>query len=102
MIPAVNTCVFVGNTAAPPRSDSAHHCRFRLAVDRNTLGGGHSVTWISVVADGDLADYCLANLSKGTAVHVEGELRTYSVVSDTGQRVLAHSVHARKVQLISA
>jgi single-strand DNA-binding protein len=93
---------YLGNDPQPIHAESgAEGARFSLAVNRvwtDTSGQRQEETdWFTVVAWGRLANHCLAHLSKGSLVFVDGRPRIQRWTNTEGQQREQFQVLAERV-----
>jgi single-strand DNA-binding protein len=107
-LPNLNRVMMVGNLTKDPdlRSTSAGIpvANFRIAANRrfkdNAGEWREDVCYIGVVAWQKLAESCAARLQKGSAIYVEGELRSRSLESDDGRKRNIIEIRAHHIQFL--
>lgn len=107
-LPNLNRVMIVGNLTKDPELRSTSTgipvSNFRIAANRrfrdNSGEWREDVCYIGVVAWQKLAESCAAKLQKGSAVYVEGELRSRSLDSEGGQKRNIIEIRAHHVQFL--
>ena len=105
----LNTVTVAGNLGAAPTirttADGTSVANFRIAtneyVGRNEDGSAKFHTeWHTIVCWGPLAEAVANRLAKGSAVYVEGALRTRSFEDTTGTQRRVTEIKAIRVQFL--
>ena len=105
----LNTVTVAGNLGAAPTirttADGTSVANFRVAtneyVGRDANGAPKFHTeWHSIVAWGPLAENVARRLEKGSAVYVEGALRTRSFEDGSGNQRRVTEIKATRVQFL--
>jgi len=107
-LPNLNRVMMVGNLTKDPdlRATSAGIpvANFRIAANRrfrdNAGEWREDVCYIGVVAWQKLAESCAARLQKGSAIYVEGELRSRSLESENGRKRNVIEIRAHHIQFL--
>lgn len=110
-IPEQNEVFLNGNLTKDPEvrytNAGTAMCRFRLGVNRRykdakTGEFKDDSTFVNVVVWREAAEQCGRRLKKGSAVHIEGRLRSYEYEDKkaVGQKRSGIEVEARKVQIL--
>ncbi len=107
-LPNLNRVMIVGNLTRDPelRATSAGVAvaNFRIASNRRFKDGTgewrEDVCYIGVVAWKRLAESCAAKLHKGSAVYIEGELRSRALESDDGKKRNIIEIRAYHIQFL--
>ena len=107
-LPNLNRVMMVGNLTKDPdlRATSAGIpvANFRIAANRrfkdNSGEWREDVCYIGVVAWQKLAESCAARLQKGSAIYVEGELRSRSLESENGRKRNVIEIRAHHIQFL--
>lgn len=107
-LPNLNRVMIVGNLTKDPdlRSTSAGIpvANFRIAANRrfrdNAGEWREDVCYIGVVAWQKLAESCAAKLQKGSAIYVEGELRSRSLEGEGGKKRNVIEIRAHHIQFL--
>ncbi|UCC81335.1 MAG: single-stranded DNA-binding protein [Candidatus Zixiibacteriota bacterium] len=100
--------MIVGNLTRDPELRSTSTgipvSNFRIAANRrfrdNSGEWREDVCYIGVVAWQKLAESCAAKLQKGSAVYVEGELRSRSLDAEAGQKRNVIEIRAHHIQFL--
>ncbi len=105
----LNNVVVMGRLVADPdiryTPKGTPHCTFRIAVNRRfkdqTSNEWREDTYFFTVSSwGPLADRLSDRLKKGSAVLVQGELRSRSWETQTGEKRSLVEIHGRSIQLL--
>lgn len=105
----LNNVVVMGRLVADPdvryTPKGTPHCTFRIALNRRfkdpTSNEWREETYYFTVSSwGPLADRLSDRLKKGSAVLVQGELRSRSWETQTGEKRSVVEIHARSIQLL--
>lgn len=107
-LPNLNRVMIVGNLTRDPElratSTGVAVANFRIASNRRFKDGAgewrEDVCYIGVVAWKKLAESCAAKLHKGSAVYVEGELRSRALESDDGKKKNIIEIRAHHIQFL--
>jgi len=107
-LPNLNRVMIVGNLTREPElrttSTGIPVANFRIAANRrfrdNSGEWREDVCFIGVVAWQRLAESCAAMLQKGSAVYVEGELRSRSLEAEDGKKRNVIEIRAHHVQFL--
>jgi single-strand DNA-binding protein len=107
-LPNLNRVMIVGNLTRDPELRSTSGgipvSNFRIAANRKFRDNAgelkEDVCYIGVVAWQKLAESCAARLKKGSAVYVEGELRSRSLGSDEGRKKNVIEIRAHHIQFL--
>ncbi len=107
-LPNLNRVMIVGNLTRDPELRSTSTgipvSNFRIAANRrfrdNSGEWREDVCYIGVVAWQKLAESCAAKLQKGSAVYVEGELRSRSLEAENGQKRNVIEIRAHHIQFL--
>ncbi|MCX7835349.1 MAG: single-stranded DNA-binding protein [bacterium] len=108
-MPDVNTVLIAGNLIKDPTirhtTTGTPVSNFIIASNRkfrdNTGQWKEDVCFIGIVAWYKLAEDCAANLSKGSAVLVEGELQSRNLKGDDGSVRTVVEIKARRIQFLN-
>jgi single-strand DNA-binding protein len=104
----LNRVMIVGNLTKDPELRSTTTgvpvVNFRIASNRrfkdNSGEWKEDVCYVGVVAWQKLAESCAARLKKGSAVYVEGELRSRTMDHDDGSRHSMVEIRAHHIQFL--
>lgn len=107
-LPNLNRVMIVGNLTRDPELRSTTSgvpvANFRIASNRRFKDSGgdwkEDVCYVGVVAWQKLAESCAARLKKGSAVYVEGELRSRTMDNDDGTKRSSIEIRAHHVQFL--
>jgi single-strand DNA-binding protein len=107
-LPNLNRVMIVGNLTKDPELRSTTTgvpvVNFRIASNRrfkdNSGDWKEDVCYVGVVAWQKLAESCAARLKKGSAVYVEGELRSRTMDHDDGSRHSMVEIRAHHIQFL--
>ncbi len=107
-LPNLNRVMIVGNLTRDPELRSTTTgvpvANFRIASNRRFKDSAgdwkEDVCYVGVVAWQKLAESCAARLKKGSAVYVEGELRSRTMDSDGGSKRSSIEIRAHHVQFL--
>jgi single-strand DNA-binding protein len=107
-LPNLNRVLIVGNLTKDPElrstSTGVSVANFRIASNRrfkdNSGEWREDVCYIGVVAWQKLAEACADRLTKGSAIYVEGELRSRSLDSDDGNKRNIIEIRANYIQFL--
>jgi single-strand DNA-binding protein len=107
-LPNLNRVMIVGNLTKDPELRSTTTgvpvVNFRIASNRrfkdNSGEWKEDVCYVGVVAWQKLAESCAARLKKGSAVYVEGELRSRTMDHDDGSRHSMVEIRAHHIQFL--
>lgn len=107
-LPNLNRVMIVGNLTKDPdlRATSAGIpvANFRIAANRrfrdNAGEWREDVCYIGIVAWQKLAESCAAKLQKGSAIYVEGELRSRSLEGEGGKKRNVIEIRAHHIQFL--
>jgi len=107
-LPNLNRVMIVGNLTGDPELRSTSTgipvANFRIAANRRFRGNDgqwrEDVCYIDVAVWQKLAESCAARLKKGSAIHVEGELRSRSLEGANGKRRNVVEIRAHHVQFL--
>ncbi len=108
-MPDVNTVLIAGNLIKDPTirhtTTGTPVSNFIIASNRkfrdNTGQWKEDVCFIGIVAWYKLAEDCSANLVKGSAVLVEGELQSRNLRGDDGSIRTVVEIKARRIQFLN-
>jgi single-strand DNA-binding protein len=108
-MPDINSVVIAGNLTRDPSfrktTNGTPVANFWIASNRkfkdNTGQWRENVCYVGVVAWYRLAESCAENLSKGSAVLVEGELQSRSLRTEEGRNRNIVEVKARRIQFLN-
>ncbi len=104
MAASVNTVFLLGNLGRDPEikytQGGSPVTSLSLATNEYSKDGGDRVEWHRVVVFGQSAENCCRYLHKGSAVHIEGSLRTSQWETQTGEKRYVTEVIARRVQFL--
>lgn len=100
--------MIVGNLTRDPElrstSTGVPVTNFRIAANRRFKDSSgewrEDVCYIGVVAWQKLAESCASRLIKGSAVYIEGELRSRSMNSDDGKKRNLIEIRAHHIQFL--
>ena len=106
-IPEINNVVIAGNVIKDPSyrntSKGIAVSNFPVAVKRTFRDKSgnekESICIVGIVAWHKLADICIKNLYKGSAVLIEGELQSRNIVNDE-RKLRIVEVKARQIQFL--
>jgi single-strand DNA-binding protein len=107
-LPNLNRVMIVGNLTKDPELRSTTTgvpvINFRIASNRrfkdNSGEWKEDVCYVGIVAWQKLAESCAARLKKGSAVYVEGELRSRTMDHDDGSRHSLVEIRAHHIQFL--
>jgi single-strand DNA-binding protein len=107
-LPNLNRVMIVGNLTREPElratSTGIPVANFRIAANRrfkdNAGEWREDVCYIGVVAWQSLAESCAAKLQKGSAVYIEGELRSRSLEAEDGKKRNVIEIRAHHIQFL--
>jgi single-strand DNA-binding protein len=107
-LPNLNRIMIVGNLTKDPELRSTTTgvpvVNFRIASNRrfkdNTGEWKEDVCYVGVVAWQKLAESCASKLRKGSAVYIEGELRSRTMDHDDGSRHSLVEIRAHHIQFL--
>lgn len=107
-LPSLNRVMIVGNLTRDPElratSTGVPVANFRIASNRrfkdNSGEWKEDVCYIGIVAWQKLAESCAAKLQKGSAIYVEGELRSRSLEGDNGKKRNVIEIRAHHIQFL--
>ncbi len=107
-LPNLNRVLIVGNLTKDPELRSTTTgvpvINFRIASNRRFKDGSgewrEDVCYVGVVAWQKLAESCAAKLKKGSAVYIEGELRSRNLDSDDGSKRSMIEIRAHHIQFL--
>lgn len=107
-LPNLNRVMIVGNLTKDPELRSTTTgvpvVNFRIASNRrfkdNSGEWKEDVCYVGVVAWQKLAESCASKLKKGSAVYVEGELRSRTLDHEDGTRHSLVEVRAHHIQFL--
>lgn len=107
-LPNLNRVMIVGNLTRDPdlraTTTGVPVINFRIASNRrfkdNTGEWKEDVCYVGVVAWQKLAESCASRLKKGSAVYVEGELRSRTFDNDDGTRRNLLEIRAHHIQFL--
>ena len=107
-LPNLNRVMIVGNLTRDPElratSTGVPVANFRIASNRrfkdNSGEWREDVCYIGIVAWQRLAESCAAKLQKGSAIYVEGELRSRSLESEDGKKRNVIEIRAHHIQFL--
>ena len=107
-LPNINRVVIVGNLTKDPELRSTTTgvpvVNFRIAANRRFKDSQgewkEDVCYVGVVAWQKLAESCAAKLKKGSAVYIEGELRSRTIDGDDGTRWSMVEIRAHHIQFL--
>jgi len=107
-LPNLNRVLIVGNLTKDPElrstSTGVPVANFRIASNRrfkdNSGEWREDVCYIGIVAWQKLAEACADRLTKGSAVFVEGELRSRSLEADDGNKRNVIEIRANYIQFL--
>jgi len=104
----LNRVMIVGNLTRDPElrttSTGIPVANFRIAANRrfrdNAGEWREDVCYIGVVAWQKLAESCAAKIQKGSAVYIEGELRSRSLEAEDGKKRNVIEIRAHHIQFL--
>jgi single-strand DNA-binding protein len=107
-LPNLNRVMIVGNLTKDPElrstSTGVPVANFRIASNRrfkdNSGEWREDVCYIGIVAWQRLAESCAAKLQKGSAVYIEGELRSRSLEGEDGKKRNIIEIRAHHIQFL--
>jgi single-strand DNA-binding protein len=107
-LPSINRVVIAGRLTSDPQLKYTQKgtavVRMRLASNRNYKNGDgewqQEVSYLNVIAWAKLAENCGEYLSKGSAVYVEGRLKSQEWEDSEGNKKSSLDVHADNVQFL--
>lgn len=107
-LPNLNRVMIVGNLTRDPElratTTGVPVVNFRIASNRRFKDSAgewkEDVCYVGVVAWQKLAESCAARLKKGSAVYVEGELRSRTLDSDDGGKRSMIEIRAHHIQFL--
>ncbi|UCE65625.1 MAG: single-stranded DNA-binding protein [Candidatus Zixiibacteriota bacterium] len=107
-LPNLNRVMIVGNLTGAPElrstSTGISVSNFRIAANRRFRDNSgelrEDVCYVGVVAWEKLAESCAAKLQKGSAVYVEGELRSRSLEAGDGKKRNVIEIKAHHIQFL--
>jgi single-strand DNA-binding protein len=107
-LPNLNRVMIVGNLTRDPELRSTSTgipvSNFRIAANRKFRDNAgdlkEDVCYIGVVAWQKLAESCADRLKKGSAVYIEGELRSRSLNSNEGKKRNVIEIKAHHIQFL--
>jgi single-strand DNA-binding protein len=107
-LPNLNRVMIVGNLTRDPElratSTGIPVANFRIASNRrfrdNAGEWREDVCYVGVVAWQKLAESCAARLQKGSAIYVEGELRSRSLEGEGGKKRNVIEIRAHHIQFL--
>lgn len=107
-LPNLNRVMIVGNLTRDPdlraTTTGVPVINFRIASNRrfkdNSGEWKEDVCYVGVVAWQRLAESCASKLKKGSAVYVEGELRSRTFDNDDGTRRNLLEIRAHHIQFL--
>lgn len=107
-LPNLNRVMIVGNLTKDPElratTSGVPVINFRIASNRrfkdNSGEWKEDVCYVGVVAWQKLAESCASKLKKGSAVYVEGELRSRTLDSDDGSKRSLVEIRAHHIQFL--
>ena len=107
-LPNLNRVMIVGNLTRDPElratSTGIPVANFRIASNRrfkdNVGEWREDVCYIGVVAWQKLAESCASKLHKGSAIYVEGELRSRALESEEGKKRNVIEIRAHHIQFL--
>lgn len=106
---SVNKAIIVGNLGKDPESrfmaDGKAVCNFSIATtdswkDKNSGEKKEATEWHRVSAFGKLAEICGEYLKKGSAVYVEGKIKTRKWQDKDGQDRYTTEIIADQMQML--
>lgn len=104
MAASLNMVFLMGHLGAAPELKYSQGgmpiVRMRLATNDRDKDGQETVEWHTVIAFRETAENCAKFLTKGSAVHVEGSIKTHSWETDTGEKRYMTEIIARRVQFL--
>lgn len=108
-MPEINLVMIAGNLTKDPTLRTTRNgtpvANFSIASNRRFRNADHEwqedVCYVGVVAWNRLAESCAANLRKGSAIVVEGELQSKVWDLPDGSTRTAVEVKARRIQFLS-
>jgi single-strand DNA-binding protein len=107
-LPNLNRVMIVGNLTRDPdlraTTTGVPVINFRIASNRrfknNSGEWKEDVCYVGVVAWQKLAESCASKLKKGSAVYIEGELRSRTFDNDDGSRRNLLEIRAHHIQFL--
>jgi len=107
-LPNLNRVMIVGNLTKDPElratTTGVPVVNFRIASNRrfkdNSGEWKEDVCYVGVVAWQKLAESCASKLKKGSAVYVEGELRSRTLDNDDGSKRSLVEIRAHHIQFL--
>jgi|UniRef100_A0A7V3V0E3 single-strand DNA-binding protein len=105
----LNNVILMGRLVADPdiryTPKGTPHCTFRIALnrrfkDQNTNDWREETYFFTISTWGPMADRLSDRLKKGSAVLIQGELRSRSWETQTGEKRNVVEIHARNIQLL--
>jgi single-strand DNA-binding protein len=107
-LPYLNRVMIVGNLTRDPdlraTTTGVPVINFRIASNRrfkdNSGERKEDVCYVGVVAWQKLAESCASRLKKGSAVYIEGELRSRTFDNDDGTRRSLLEIRAHHIQFL--
>ncbi|MGB9742534.1 MAG: single-stranded DNA-binding protein [candidate division WOR-3 bacterium] len=105
----LNSVIVMGRLVADPdiryTPKGTPHCTFRIAVnrrfkDQNSSDWREETYFFTVSTWGPMADRLSDRLKKGSAVVIQGELRSRSWNTATGEKRSVVEIHGRSIQLL--
>src|SRR4030065_2693896 len=108
-MPELNSVIVAGNLTKDPvyrqTSNNTPVVNFAIASNRKYRDGSNQwqedVCYVGVVAWNRLADSCRERLRKGSAVLVDGELKSRRWKSDDGHNRSIVEIKARRIQFLN-
>ena len=108
-LPNLNRVMIVGNLTRDPElratSTGIPVANFRIASNRrfkdNVGEWREDVCYVGVVAWQKLAESCASKLQKGSAVYVEGELRSRALEGEEGKKRNVIEIRAHHIQFLN-
>lgn len=107
-LPNLNRVMIVGNLTKDPElratTTGVPVINFRIASNRrfkdNSGEWKEDVCYVGVVAWQKLAESCASKLKKGSAVYIEGELRSRTLDHDDGSKRSLVEIRAHHIQFL--
>lgn len=103
-MPSLNKTLIMGNLGSDPEmrytANGKATTSFRVAVNERYGEGKESTEWFSVVTWDKLAEVCGQHLAKGSAVFVEGRMKTRSWDASDGKKQYRTELIAQTVQFL--
>jgi len=107
-LPNLNRVMIVGNLTKDPELRSTTTgvpvVNFRIASNRrfkdNSGEWKEDVCYVGIVAWQKLAESCASKLKKGSAVYIEGELRSRTLDHEDGSRHSLVEIRAHHIQFL--